>query len=266
MPEKISYDIPNIHQVIKLLANVYSDPRDALTEFIINSLDADARNIQIIVLKGKVNQILIKDDGVGMDHNEMNRIVKNIGNSIKANPEELKLRKINAEQIIGHMGIGILGYQSFCRKAIFISKQEKSIIPFKMILDVNNDEALISITTSSKDCSLIIDNHKGTTVTLFEIDKEIMKLFSITLLKKYLEKNLSGILRRQQNLRIYISDTKNTSKLEPLAFSGIPFSINTIETDSGKNIKLDIYIQATGSDDNIRVSTKGKVVIKEISR
>jgi len=266
MPEKITYDIPNIHQVIKLLANVYSDPRDALTEFLINSLDAGSENIKIIVEKGKTSKVLIKDDGAGMNDEEMHRIIKNIGNSIKVNPDELRKRKINFEQVIGHMGIGILGYQSFCKKAIFISKPQSSLIgSWKMTLESDKEDATIEEASSGEE-NLLLNHKMGTTVVLFEIDHEIMKLFSFPFLKQYLEKNLTGILRRRRDLKIILSDTINEVTLEPLAFSGIPFSKTSIYTESGKEIKLDIYIQSTGADDDIKVSTKGKVVVKEIIR
>jgi len=266
MAEKITYDIPNIHQVIKLLANVYSDPRDALTEFLINSLDAGAGNIKIIVDKGKINRVLIKDDGFGMNDEEMHRTIKNIGNSIKVNPDELRKRKINFEQVIGHMGIGILGYQSFCKKAIFISKPQSSLLGlWKMTLEVNKEDATIEEASFSEE-NLLLNHKKGTTVVLYEIDYEIMKLFSFLFLKQYLEKNLTGILRRRRDLKIMLSDTRSEITLEPLAFSGIPFSETSVSTESGKEIKLDIYIQPTGANDDIRISTKGKVVVKEIIR
>ena len=202
MMEKITYDIPNIHQVIKLLANVYSDPRDALMEFLINSLDAGAENVKITIEKSKINRILIKDDGFGMNDEEMRRIIKNIGNSIKVNPDELVKRKINFEQVIGHMGIGILGYQSFCKKAIFISKaQGSSLGLWKMTLESNKEDALIEKTSINEE-NLLLNNNHGTTVILYEIDNEIMKLFSILFLKIYLEKNMTGILRREEILKL----------------------------------------------------------------
>lgn len=266
MMEKITYDIPNIHQVIKLLANVYSDPRDALMEFLINSLDAGAENVKITIEKSKINRILIKDDGFGMNDEEMRRIIKNIGNSIKVNPDELVKSKINFEQVIGHMGIGILGYQSFCKKAIFISKaQGSSLGLWKMTLESNKEDALIEKTSINEE-NLLLNNNHGTTVILYEIDNEIMKLFSFLFLKIYLEKNMTGILRKRRDLKIMLSDARKEIILEPLAFSGIPFSKTFIHTESGKEIKLDIYIQPTGSDDDIRISTKGKVVVKEIIR
>ncbi|MGC8758176.1 MAG: ATP-binding protein [Caldisericaceae bacterium] len=266
MIEKITYDIPNIHQVIKLLANVYSDPRDALTEFLINSLDASAENINIIVEKGKINRVLIKDDGFGMDNEEMHRIIKNIGNSIKVNPDELRKRKINSEQVIGHMGIGILGYQSFCKKVVFISKSQSSLLgSWKMTLESNKEDAIVEEASFSEE-NLLLNRENGTTAVLYEVDHEIMKLFSFLFLKQYLEKNLSGILRRRRDLKITLSDTVSEVVLEPLAFSGIPFSKTSLSTKSGKLVKLDIYIQPTGANDDVRISTKGKVVVKEIIR
>jgi len=188
MAEKVTYDIPNIHQVIKLLANVYSDPRDALAEFLINSLDASAENIEIVVDKGKINRVFIKDDGIGMDDKDMYRVVKNVGNSFKVKPDELRKRKINFDEVIGHMGIGILGYQSFCKKAVFVSRsQEAPEKLWKMTLETDKEDVTIE-EASSEEGNLLLSDKNGTTVILYEVDNDIMKLFSFPSLKQYLEK------------------------------------------------------------------------------
>lgn len=263
--EEITYDIPNIHQVIKLLANVYSDPRDALTEFLINSLDAGADIVNIIIEKGKINRIVIRDNGYGMDDVEMRRIVKNIGNSIKVNPHELRKRKIDFQQVIGHMGIGILGYQSFCKKATFISKLQGKSDVWKMVLEIDNENAKIDRAVFSES-NLLLNPQNGTTLIFYDIDYEIMKLFSVTFLKQYLERNLTGILRRRPHLKITIFDNKTKIMLKPLAFAGIPFPKTSIFTKSGKEIGLDIFILPAGTEDDVRISTKGKAVVKEIIR
>jgi hypothetical protein len=263
--EKITYNIPNIHRVIKLLANVYSDPRDALTEFLINSLDANADIVKIIIKKGKINRILIKDNGYGMDNSEMKRIVKNIGNSIKVDPHELRKRKINFQQVIGHMGIGILGYQSFCKKVTFISKSRNTPDVWKMILEADRENAKIDRATLSES-NLLLNPENGTTIILYDIDYEIMKLFSVTFLRQYLERNLTGILRKRHHLKITILDNKTKILLKPLAFTGIAFPKTSLFTKSGKEIGLDIFILPEGTEDDIRISTKGKVVVKEIIR
>jgi len=77
---------------------------------------------------------------------------------------------------------------------------------------------------------------------------------------------LTGILRTRKNISITLSDTFSKAKLEPLVFSGVPFSKSSIRTWSGKEIKLDIYIQPTGTEDDVEISTKGKVVVREIIR
>ena len=52
---------------------------------------------------------------------------------------------------------------------------------------------------------------------------------------------MTGILRKRRDLKIMLSDARKEIILEPLAFSGIPFSKTFIHTESGKEIKLDIY-------------------------
>jgi len=74
-------DIPN---VLKLLGEVYEDPRDALAEFITNSIDAKATKVIVEINKNKKNPyVLISDNGIGMTEKDLERIAKNIGFSIK---------------------------------------------------------------------------------------------------------------------------------------------------------------------------------------
>ncbi len=260
--EKVKFNIPKIDRIIKLLGNVYSDPRDALSEFIVNSLDANATLIKIIINKGKKNKIIVQDNGVGMDYNEMVRVVKNIGNSIKLNPEELVKRSIDAKKVIGHMGIGILGYQSFCKRAIFVSKSKTCKDIWSMQMEINDVEVKIN---KLEDKNLIIDQ-TGTTVILEEISPEIMRIFNISFLNQYLQKNFSEILRTRKKIKIILKDRKTEVMVKPYPFSGIPFSKNFIYTKNSNLINLNIYIQPSGTNENLSISTKGKVVVKDIIR
>ncbi|GEM_PF-2221558 len=262
---KVEYNIPNVGKIIKLLANVYSDPRDALTEFIINSLDAGAKRIRIMIRNAKTNSIIVMDDGHGMDVSDMKRIIRNIGNSIKTDADELKRREIDAKQVIGHMGIGILGYQSFSEKAIFISKTKGSRDVWEMVLSKEDDRVPIKKVTESESLQFIGDE-SGTTIKLLYIPRDIMKLFSLTFLNQYLEKSLSELLRKRKDVKIILQDNKHYVEVKPLSFSGIPFSKNFVRTVDGKEIGINIYIQSSGTKDDVRIATKGKVVVKEIIR
>jgi len=260
--KRVGYEIPKIDNIIKLLGNVYSDPRDALAEFIVNSLDANSNIIKILVKKGKTNKIIVQDNGIGMNNSEMERVIKNIGNSIKLKPEELTKRNIDAKKVIGHMGIGILGYQSFAKKAKFISKNVDDDNIWSMILESNKTDAIIEKYEDDY-TDILIDNH-GATVVLENISQDIIRLFNIKFLSQYLQKNFSEILRSRDDIKIYVLDDQNEILIEPLYFSGVEFSKKQIITKSGETISFDIFIQPSGTSDIVSISTKGRVVVKEI--
>lgn len=260
--KKVDFIIPKPDKVIKLLGNVYSDPRDALLEFIVNSLDANANIIKIVINKGKNNKIIIKDNGIGMNSYEMERVVTNIGNSIKLNPDELKKRNIDAQKVIGHMGIGILGYQSFCKKATFISKVENDNNLYMMTFESDKYNAIIT-KFEQDNKNLIIDKH-GTTVILENIFPETMRLFNVNNLNTYIQKNLGSLLRTRKDIKISIDDGKREQIVEPLIFSGIPFTKNFVYTKNNNLININIYIQPTGTSETVSIITKGRVVVKEI--
>ncbi len=95
-------------EIISILTKgMYSDPRDALREYVQNAIDADAINISIKIRK---NNIIIEDDGFGMSSEIMRKAIR-IGISDKSPKEK-----------IGFMGIGIYSSFHLCDKLDIYSK------------------------------------------------------------------------------------------------------------------------------------------------
>jgi len=89
-------------EIISILTRgMYPDPRDAVREYIQNSIDAGAENVEI---KVRQDSIVIQDDGSGMDYDALRRSVR-IGISDK-----------NPSKDIGFMGIGIYSAFHLCDK------------------------------------------------------------------------------------------------------------------------------------------------------
>ena len=103
--EKTTLEIGNIQNILLILGNLYS-PVDAASEYFANSMDAHAKNIEISFGKdAKGSYLAFSDDGNGMNIDDLKRVAKNIGNSIK---------KIEtSSDAIGQFGIGILGFVTF---------------------------------------------------------------------------------------------------------------------------------------------------------
>lgn len=97
-------------EIISILTKgMYPDSRDALREYVQNSVDAEAKNIEI---KIRGNSIVVEDDGFGMDEETMRRAIR-IGISDK-----------NPKVDVGFRGIGIYSSFHLCDKLYIYSKRD----------------------------------------------------------------------------------------------------------------------------------------------
>ncbi|MCK5611870.1 ATP-binding protein [Candidatus Pacearchaeota archaeon] len=102
-----------------LTRGMYPDPKDAIREYIQNGVDAESKNISV---KIRQNNIVIEDDGRGMNKEIMRRAVR-LGVSDK-----------NPIKDVGFMGIGIYSSFNLCDKLVIFSKTEEGI-PNKLIFN-----------------------------------------------------------------------------------------------------------------------------------
>ncbi len=95
-------------EIISILTKgMYSDPKDALREYVQNSVDAKCENIEI---KIRHNNIVVQDDGSGMDFTTMRNAIR-LGVSDK-----------NPKNHVGFMGIGIYSSFHICEQLVIYSK------------------------------------------------------------------------------------------------------------------------------------------------
>ena len=109
---------------------MYSDPRDALREYVQNGVDANAENI---TLKIRFDRLIISDDGHGMDKVVMRRAIR-VGISDK-----------NPGKYVGFMGIGLYSSFHLCDTLTIISKVQgelpnKLVFRFKEMRDYLDDQ------------------------------------------------------------------------------------------------------------------------------
>ncbi len=108
-------------EIISILTKgMYSDPRDALREYIQNSVDAEAKNIEI---KIRGNSIVVEDDGLGMNEETIRRAIR-IGISDK-----------NPKVDVGFRGIGIYSSFHLCDRLYIYSKSKESDMPHLLIFN-----------------------------------------------------------------------------------------------------------------------------------
>ncbi|MFN0242298.1 MAG: ATP-binding protein [Planctomycetota bacterium] len=101
--------------LIRLLARSQNDPRKAVCELVQNSLDAEARRIEITWQNDKGARVLrVRDDGTGVfpalpREDALRRIATTIGHSHKRALTPAQRRELMA---LGKYGIGLLGFWS----------------------------------------------------------------------------------------------------------------------------------------------------------
>lgn len=100
-------------EIISILTKgMYPDPRDAVREYIQNSIDAKAENVSI---KVRQNSVVIEDDGIGMDYKTLRRAIR-VGVSDKKPGED-----------VGFMGIGIYSSFHLCDSLMIFTKRKDKL-------------------------------------------------------------------------------------------------------------------------------------------
>jgi Histidine kinase-, DNA gyrase B-, and HSP90-like ATPase len=107
-------------EIISILTKgMYPDPRDAVREYIQNSIDAKAADIEI---KVRPNSVVIEDNGIGMSYKTLRKAIR-VGVSDKTPGKD-----------VGFMGIGLYSAFHLC-DTLTIYTKEKNSLP--QILDID---------------------------------------------------------------------------------------------------------------------------------
>jgi hypothetical protein len=107
-------------EIISILTKgMYPDPRDAVREYIQNSIDAKSENIEI---KVRQNSVVIEDDGIGMSYKILRKAIR-VGVSDKTPGKD-----------VGFMGIGLYSAFHLCDTLVIYTKQN-NILP--QMLEIN---------------------------------------------------------------------------------------------------------------------------------
>lgn len=107
-------------EIISILTKgMYPDPRDAVREYIQNSIDAKSANIEV---KVRQNSVVIEDDGFGMDYKKLRKAIR-VGVSDKTPGKD-----------VGFMGIGLYSSFHLCDTLNIYTKSKDSL---PQILEIN---------------------------------------------------------------------------------------------------------------------------------
>lgn len=115
----------------RITDGIYRQPSSALRELISNAYDADATNVIIQTDAPRFNQIIIRDDGNGMNITALARLIHHIGGSSKRTAEGAETGTTNSadpslspkgRRLIGKIGIGLFSVAQLTRHFQIVTK------------------------------------------------------------------------------------------------------------------------------------------------
>lgn len=121
----------NDRVIARVTDGIYREPSSALRELISNAWDADAQNVTILTDAPRFSRIYVRDDGVGMSHAALARLLKSIGGSSKRTDDGAELGVTDAHNpdnspggrpLIGKIGIGLFSVSQLARSFQIITK------------------------------------------------------------------------------------------------------------------------------------------------
>ena len=239
MKDEVLLSIGDEENVIRILGDVYDDPRDALAEFITNAIEAKATKIYVFLHKrAKEPYIRVFDNGDGMIKDMLKHVAKNIGNSLKRYDPETP----------GEKGIGILGFQAIADRCDIVSRG-----------NTNRETFCLSLTAGTRKGSIEEEKERalqicGTDIYLYGISDDKWRMFTRDKLANHFKTKFRfNLLSDACSLEIV--EGKETTPVRPEAYKGETFYIDTIRTTYG-NIRLSLYILPSAKSCSISVYCK----------
>jgi len=239
MKEELMLSIGDEENVIRILGDVYNDPRDALAEFITNAIEAKATKIYVFLHKrAREPYILVSDNGEGMTKDMLKHVAKNIGNSLKRYDPKTP----------GEKGIGILGFQAIAERCDIVSRGNTNRESFRLSLTAGTRKGSIE---EEKERALQI---RGTDVYLYGVGDDKWRMFTREKLANHFKTKFRPDLLSDA-CSLEIVEGKEATRVRPEAYKGEPFYIHTLRTTYG-NIRLSLHILPSGKSCSISVYCK----------
>jgi len=192
---------------------LYSNTPAVLTEIVANAWDADATNVDIVI-NPKEDEIIIKDDGHGMDSSDVQKKFLTVGYARRQHGEEITPGK---RQCMGRKGIGKLAMFSLANniEVITLKKGGKKEGFFINIEDLKNNiqKNLAYEPESITDTSSYYLGDHGTEIRLRNLTKSINK--SESYLRTRLARRFS-VIGPGNNFKVTLNDSP--IKLEDRGF------------------------------------------------
>ena len=255
--QKVRLKPANPFDLIRLLARSQNDPRKAVCELVQNSLDAQARRIELSWANESQTRVLrILDDGAGvfpqLERREaLQRIAQTIGHSHKRSLTPTERQQLMA---LGKYGIGLLGFWSVGRWMDIRSRVDGGEIVV-LRLERDREEASIELSRARR-------THEGPTFTeivIRGVDEGAARQIRPGRLQAYLSSELRGQLL-QRDVEVHIHDriarglAHKHFVVKPQRFLGRALSqFTALPVPGHEDARLELYL--VGAD----VERKGRV-------
>lgn len=253
--------------LIRWLARSQSDPRKAVAELVQNSLDAEAKRIDIRRLRVRGKPALtIRDDGVGVlpemaREDALNHLATHVGSSRKLG---LDAHERARHVVAGKYGVGLLGFWSIGH---FLELRSRVAGSPLLALRLEEDSPQASILNLPLRTD---DPETFTEIAVLELHETASKILGGRRLTDYLAAELRGqILRSGVELTIHDAIARGTAQKQfsvvPRRFTGEPLQVPAeLEVAGHAPIRIELYHAPGAEHAAIQVAAAGTLVADDI--
>ena len=242
-------DIQQRTSILNLLGGVYNDPRDALKEYVANSLDADATSIVVDLSQRKNGTLEVRDDGTGMDEQKLRLVPEKVGLS----------DKLLLESRIGEKAIGILAFHSLGADSLVLWSRTdaKPADPHCLRFKKGDPNPVLDPDDETR-MHPWLKSMSGTAARVQGMPSDVARVLTIDKVRDHLGRLYREVLRRR-NVSIVVNEGKKSEHVTMESFKGNAFWMRDLLTRYGR-IELALYVLPSPSDRRIEVFCKGQRV------
>ena len=256
-----SIRIADMGAALRLLSEVYSDARRALSEFISNAADAfilgERQGIKRdwrcdVHLSPK--EIKVQDNGPGITRARLLELPSQITLSAKSGDWQQK----------GHKAIGLLAYGSFCVEMRIISRAEGEQETFEAYWAAESltkpDEHPVKVDTTAAEHRL---KAPGTVVILSGIFDDRLHQLKAQKLVDFLKAEFSPDLRAKR-YDIVVHEGRTKYPVLPGRYSGIPFPKLSLHTKKNETVEMELYLTQKPLMQRVALFVRGKQILANL--
>ncbi|WP_138268349.1 BbrUII/HgiDII family restriction enzyme [Anaerofustis stercorihominis] len=183
--------------------NLYSNIPSVISEIVANAWDADASEVHIHITDN--NDIIIQDNGSGMDIDDINNKFLNVGYQRREHNEAITAKY--SRPVMGRKGIGKLSMFSIANDIDIYTSKNGSINGFNMNLEKIKDAIKYDGDNVCYHPDSIIyegDNFIGTKIILKDLKKRISSITPQFLIKRIARR--FSVLGNKYKFKVYVND------------------------------------------------------------